>query len=124
MPDALISSTTSPGPGTGSGKSMISSLRLPGNTTPFMDPPLLFELTLAGVRRTRFCVLNASSRLLVHGPVERDRCIGAAKALDGRFQLRLDVILVVAVENRAEQPAVEVAGAHHLIRDRKCEVHV
>src|SRR5205807_2058753 len=37
MPDALISSTTSRGPGVGSGKSRSSSFRSPTNTTPFMQ---------------------------------------------------------------------------------------
>src|ERR1700759_5428466 len=36
MPEALISSTTSRGPGGGSGNSRSSSLRSPTNTTPFM----------------------------------------------------------------------------------------
>src|SRR5882762_6773505 len=36
MPEAFISSTTSPGPGVGSGKVMISTTRSPGNTTPRM----------------------------------------------------------------------------------------
>src|SRR5262245_8291064 len=36
MPEALISSTTSSSPGSGSGKSRNSTLRLPANTTPFM----------------------------------------------------------------------------------------
>src|SRR5882757_632630 len=36
MPEAFISSTTSPGPGVGSGKVMISTARSPGNTTPRM----------------------------------------------------------------------------------------
>src|SRR5690242_17161322 len=36
MPEALISSTTSRGPGVGSGNSRSSSLRSPRNTTPFM----------------------------------------------------------------------------------------
>src|SRR5829696_1418622 len=41
MPEALISSTTSPGPGAGSGKSISSSLRSPRNTTPLMPTPSL-----------------------------------------------------------------------------------
>src|SRR5882757_7434352 len=36
MPEAFISSTTSPGPGVGSGKVMISTARSPENTTPRM----------------------------------------------------------------------------------------
>src|SRR3979490_2096884 len=36
MPEAFISRTTSPGPGVGSGKVMISPARPPGNTTPRM----------------------------------------------------------------------------------------
>src|SRR5215472_15866443 len=36
IPEAFISSTTSPGPGVGSGNSWISSLRLPRNTMPRM----------------------------------------------------------------------------------------
>lgn len=38
-PDALTSTTTSPGPGVGSGKSMISSCRLPRNATPRIRSP-------------------------------------------------------------------------------------
>src|SRR3954469_1359226 len=38
MPEALISITTSPGPGAGSGKSRISTRRSPASTTPFMRP--------------------------------------------------------------------------------------
>src|SRR5688500_13487418 len=42
MPEALISITTSPGPGEGSGKSRISTRRSPASTTPFMLPaPIL-----------------------------------------------------------------------------------
>jgi hypothetical protein len=42
----LISSTTSPGPGVGSGKVMISTARSPGNTTPRMaSSTLLFVAT-------------------------------------------------------------------------------
>src|SRR5690349_19490786 len=36
MPEAFISSTTSPGPGVGSGKVMISTARPPGKVTPRM----------------------------------------------------------------------------------------
>src|SRR6516164_3954548 len=41
MPDALISSTTSRGPGVGSGKSRSSSRLSPRNTTPFIESLLL-----------------------------------------------------------------------------------
>src|SRR5262245_58915592 len=39
MPEALMARTTSPGPGTGSGNSWISSLRSPRKTTPRMAAP-------------------------------------------------------------------------------------
>src|SRR5215470_17503355 len=44
MPEALISNTTSPGPGVGSGNSRSSNRRSPRNTTPrIASPPLLLE---------------------------------------------------------------------------------
>src|SRR5215210_2595571 len=48
MPEALISSTTSSGPGVGSGKSISSSSRSPRNTTPFMPARRLPASTDAG----------------------------------------------------------------------------
>src|SRR3984893_4072148 len=44
MPEAFISSTTSPGPGVGSGKVMISTARAPGNTTPRMASSVCYLL--------------------------------------------------------------------------------
>src|SRR5438045_3991839 len=46
MPEAFISSTTSPGPGVGSGKLRSSTLRSPRNTTPRMRLALRLELGL------------------------------------------------------------------------------
>ena len=40
MPDAFISSTASPGPGVGSSKVIVSTLRSPRNTTPRIAPSL------------------------------------------------------------------------------------
>src|SRR5678810_930587 len=39
MPDAFMATTTSPGPGVGSGNSRISSFRPPRKTTPRIPPP-------------------------------------------------------------------------------------
>src|SRR3954471_77620 len=46
MPEAFISSTTSPGPGVGSGKLLSSILRSPRKTTPRMALVLLCQLGL------------------------------------------------------------------------------
>src|SRR5882762_11429276 len=50
MPEAFISSTTSPGPGVGSGKLRSSTLRSPRKTTPRMRLVLLRELGLRARR--------------------------------------------------------------------------
>src|SRR5438477_6343106 len=50
MPEAFISSTTSPGPGVGSGKLRSSILRSPRKTTPRMPLVLLRELGLLAGR--------------------------------------------------------------------------
>ena len=56
--------------------------------------------------------------------VDRDRRVRAAETLDRRLQLGPHVILVIAVEQRADQAAPDVAGAHHPVGDREREVHV
>src|SRR4030095_1806563 len=45
MPDAFMATTTSPGPGFGSGKSRTSSFRLPRKTTPRIRPPCGYPIT-------------------------------------------------------------------------------
>src|SRR5581483_12491095 len=39
-------------------------------------------------------------------------------------QLRLQVAVVVAVEEVAQQPPVEIRGAEQPVGDRECQVHV
>src|SRR5438477_4509444 len=53
MPEAFISSTTSPGPGVGSGKLRSSILRSPRKTTPRMPLVLLRELGLLAGRLSK-----------------------------------------------------------------------
>src|SRR4051812_3512103 len=59
-----------------------------------------------------------------HWAVDRHRRVRAAEALHGRLELRADVVLVVAIEQRAEQPALHVARTHHPVGDREGQVHV
>src|SRR5215467_3026419 len=95
MPDALISSTTSRGPGVGSGKSRSSSRLSPRNTTPLIESLLLptrpsqpvdamvepsVEPSLArkpqGAHRPRFCQFCIVPRL-------RSWAAGAASSRQG-----------------------------------------
>src|SRR5689334_10998361 len=68
MPEALISRTTSRGPGAGSGKSRSSSLRSPRNTTPFMP-------CLSSVRAVLRPVALGDRDL--HRPVALERLLAA-----------------------------------------------
>src|SRR5688572_33372416 len=70
-------------------------------------------------RNSRFFMLSSSVRKSGrhHGSVDGDRGIRAAELLDHRLQLRLDVVLVVAVEHVARQAAVEVARSHEPVGD-------
>src|SRR3954469_24080308 len=61
MPDAFISSTTSPGPGVGSGKFLSSTLRSPRKTTPRTRLELLCDL---GFLAGRFAQRHRRSRAL------------------------------------------------------------
>src|SRR5687767_15787020 len=56
--------------------------------------------------------------------VDRHRRIVPAELLDHRLQLRLHMVLVVAVEDGSHQPAVQIAGPHKPVGDREGEVHV
>src|SRR5262245_25383885 len=54
MPEAFMATTTSPGPGVGSGNSRSSSFRPPRNTTPRISgPPRVLESTAASVASER-----------------------------------------------------------------------
>src|SRR5262249_41057761 len=78
MPDALISSTTSPGPGAGSGNSASSSLRLPRNVTPRIAP-LLF-VSSAASSRCRDLPRLVDRR--VDDVCDRSRCVGQHDAIE------------------------------------------
>src|SRR5215472_1269468 len=59
IPEAFISTTTSPGPGIGSGNSIISSCRSPGKTTPRMgssDFLKQYESSLRPFALTGYCI--------------------------------------------------------------------
>src|SRR5215470_8312366 len=95
MPEALISMTTSRGPGVGSGKSRSSSCRLPRKTTPCMANLLtsnavdLLTHVPAAVGRDH---LSGHVLCLVAGEVDRrpGNVIGLAQAPEWR--LRRDAV--------------------------------
>src|SRR2546428_13624989 len=92
MPEAFISSTTSPGPGVGSGKLRSSTLRSPRKTTPRMRLVLPRELGLLAGRlaqRHRRRRAFAAPLLLVDalaGEVELDG--GVVRVLEGNLEQR------------------------------------
>src|SRR5262249_30716598 len=93
MPEALISSTTSPGPGVGSGNSASSSLRLPSNVTPRIAP-LLFVSAVAssGCRRL--------SRLVDRRVDDvRDRPRAAGKHDTVEFDKAMALALVIGADS-------------------------
>src|SRR4051812_50201028 len=80
MPEAFISSTTSPGPGAGSGKLLSSTLRSPRKTTPRTGGSVLLRdlRRLAGgflqrQRRGRALALPVVFLVALAGEVELDR---------------------------------------------------
>src|SRR5688572_32853007 len=73
-------------------------------------------------RKSRFFMVSSSGVLRQDGAVDRHRCVRPSELLDHRLQLRLYVVLVIAVEDGAHQPAVQVAGAHEPVGDREGEV--
>src|SRR5690349_5880169 len=106
MPDAFISSTTSPGPGVGSGKFVSSRVRSPVNTTPRM----VLSLRLAGEGRVVVDAAHAVDRLVV-GPA----LAGAVHDALGDLARAVAFRLVVRAEHRGRAvdlhaPFVGVAG--------------
>src|SRR5215208_295780 len=103
MPEALISITTSPGPGAGSGKSRISTRRSPASTTPFMASTLRSR-PRANVRRAR--ASDQPSR-----PIGRTACEGLQRRLAHLGELLVaDAQLVQAALLCRDDGAVDLAA--------------
>src|SRR5262252_91074 len=86
MPEAFISSTTSPGPGVGSGKLVRSRVRSPVKTTPRM----VLSLRLAGEGRVVVDAAHAVDRLVV-GPAPAGAVHDATGDLAGAIAFRLEI---------------------------------
>lgn len=56
--------------------------------------------------------------------IERDVLFALPEFRDDRLELFLDVLITVAVEQMAEQPAAQVRGTHEPVGDGEGEVHV
>src|ERR687893_1349581 len=107
MPEALISSTTSPGPGVGSGKSRISTLRSPARTTPFMRTSLFAagsQVEYRGSSRSRLRHLAGAVLRLLRG-LAHGRSVDAP--VDGRGELE---------SAEGEQPDSGEAQQHGSVR--------
>src|SRR5215813_9079858 len=86
MPEALISRTTSLGPGVGSGNSLSSSFRSPRNTTPFIRSSMSRvggTLTPADVRSTLLPLVVTNDREDHDGSL-RDADLHASRRQDER----------------------------------------
>src|SRR5512138_2145331 len=140
MPEAFISSTTSPGPGEGSGKLRSSTLRLPRKTTPRIDAKLwlalLGELRLPARRllqrhrRGRTLALPLLRIDLLAEEVELDRHVVRILEEDleqrrlrvGKAaEMHLDLVLLDARAHlvrvlREERDVVDGAGAGGALR--------
>src|SRR4030095_8022585 len=95
MPEALISSTTSRGPGVGSGNSRSSSFRSPRNTTPFMHDSCCRWYCCPLPRRSRrswgLPDDPGRERNLHHEGPPRDKVSGLAETAGGQPHLLLVV---------------------------------
>ena len=103
MPEALISSTTSPGPGAGSGNSRISTRRSPANTTPFMLPA-------PSILSARQCTPREGKRPTVTAD-RPNRCEGLQRRLAHLGELLVaDAQLVQAALLCRDDGAVDLAA--------------
>src|SRR4029450_5716163 len=71
--EAFMATTTSPGPGFGSGKSRTSSLRLPRKTTPRIGPPLRLPYHQLRSREGERDAAAGEARGSVDFPRDRER---------------------------------------------------